>query len=150
MAGKFVDVTLRLIDKMSGPLNTIGGKLAKCNQQWTRAGKQIEKTGKSISAVGSSMTKSITVPILGAGTACVKLASDFEAGMSKVQSIAGLTGSEMDKLSQKAKEMGAKTKFSAKEATQAYEYMAMAGWKAKDMMDGIEGVMYLAGATGED
>ena len=150
MAGKFVDVTLRLIDKMSAPLNAIGGKLAKSNQQWTRAGKQIEKTGKSISAVGSSMTKSITVPVLGAGTACVKLASDFEAGMSKVQSIAGITGSEMDKLSQKAKEMGAKTKFSAKEATQAYEYMAMAGWKAKDMMDGIEGVMYLAGATGED
>lgn len=150
MAGKVVDVTLRLIDKMSSPLNALGGNLAKSANQWTKAGKQIQNAGKSISAVGSSMTKTFTVPIASAGVACVKLASDFEAGMSKVQSISGATGKELDALSQKAKEMGAKTKFSATEATEAYQYMAMAGWKAGDMMDGIEGIMYLAGATGED
>ena len=46
--------------------------------------------------------------------------------------------------------MGAKTKFSATESADAFSYMAMAGWKTADMLDGIEGIMYLAGASGED
>ena len=46
--------------------------------------------------------------------------------------------------------MGAKTKFSATEAADAMNYMAMAGWKTEDMLSGIEGVMYLAAASGED
>ena len=150
MAGKFVDVTLRLIDKMSGPLNAAGAKLKDSANQWTRAGKQIQKVGKSISAVGGSLTKTLTVPIVGAGAATIKVASDFEKGMSTVQSICGATGGELDDLAQKAKEMGTKTKFSATEATEAFKYMGMAGWNSSQMMSGIEGVMYLAGATGED
>lgn len=150
MAGKFVDVTLRLIDKMSSPLNTVGSNLAKSSNQINRAGREIQKAGKNIAKVGSNMTKAFTVPIAGAGVACVKLASDFEAGMSKVQSIAGATGEDMEKLAEKAKEMGAKTKFSATESTEAFSYMAMAGWETADMLAGIEGIMYLAGATGED
>lgn len=150
MAGKFVDVTLRLIDKMSSPLNAAGAKLKNSADQWTRAGKQIQNAGKSISAVGGSMTKTLTVPIVGAGVAAVKVASDFEKGMSTVQSISGATGKDLETLSQKAKEMGAKTKFSATEATEAFKYMGMAGWNSAQMMSGIEGVMYLAGATGED
>lgn len=150
MAGKIVDVTLRLIDKVTSPLGGVNSKLKDSAQQWTRAGKQIEKTGKAITSVGSSMTRNVTVPIVGAGVASVKLASDFEAGMSKVQSISGATQKEIGALGEKAKEMGAKTKFSATEATEAYQYMAMAGWKAGEMTEGIEGIMYLAGATGED
>lgn len=150
MAGKFVDVTLRLIDKMSSPLNVVGSNLSKSAKQISRAGKEVEKAGKNIAKVGSNMTKCFTVPIAGAGVACLKLASDFETGMSKVKSIAGATSEQMDMLSEKAKEMGAKTKYSATEATEAFSYMAMAGWNTEAMMAGIEGVMYLAGATGED
>ena len=150
MAGKFVDVTLRLIDKMTSPLNSAGQALSRQAQQIKRAGKEIQKAGKQISAVGGGMTKNFTIPIAGAGVAAIKLASDFESGMSKVSSISGATGGELDKLSKKAKEMGAKTKFSATEATDAYQYMAMAGWKTKDMLNGIEPVMKLAGASGEE
>ena len=104
MAGKVVDVTLRLVDQLSSPLNAIGGKLAQSANQWTKAGKQIQNAGKSISAVGSSLTKSLTVPIATAGTACVKLASDFEAGMSSVKSICGtVADDELPALAQKAK-----------------------------------------------
>lgn len=150
MAGKFVDITLRLKDQFSGGLKSIEGKLESSAKTFQRKGREIQKAGQSISAVGGTLTKSLTVPIIGAAGATVKLASDFEAGMSKVQSISGATGGELDKLSAKAKEMGAKTKFSATEATEAYQYMAMAGWKTGDMLDGIEGIMYLAGATGQD
>ena len=150
MSGKHVDVTLRLIDKITGPLKNAEDKLTRTANQWTKAGRQIQNAGKNISNVGSSLTKSITVPVAGAGIACLKVASDFEKGMSTVQSICGASGKELQNLSDKAKEMGAKTKFSATEATDAFKYMAMAGWNTQEMMDGIEGVMYLAGATGED
>lgn len=170
-----MDVTLRLIDKMTSPLNSAGQALARQAKQITRAGKEIQSAGKSISNVGSKLTKSVTVPIAGIGVAAVKTAADFEAGMSKVASISGDTGnatkkvialademglsyqknadgsaSAMDILSAKALQMGAKTKFSATEAADAFSYMAMAGWETQQMMEGIEGIMYLAGATGED
>ena len=96
------------------------------------------------------MAAKITAPIAAAGVGAVKLAADFEKGMSNVQSISGASGKQLDKLSAKAKEMGAKTKFSAKEATEAYQYMAMAGWKTGSMLDGIEPIMKLAGAANED
>ena len=62
----------------------------------------------------------------------------------------GATGSELEALTNKAKEMGASTKFSATESANAFEYMAMAGWKTEDMLNGIEGIMNLAAASGED
>lgn len=80
----------------------------------------------------------------------VKVGSDFEAAMSRVSAISGATGDDLQKLTEKAKEMGAKTKFSATESAQAFEYMAMAGWKTDDMLNGIEGIMNLAAASGED
>ena len=148
--GKIVDVTLRLVDKMSSPLRIAGTYLQDNARQWIKAGKQIERSGKAIAGVGTNLTKTVTAPIAGIGVASVKLAADFEKGMSTVQSISGATGEELEKLSNIAKEMGLKTKYSASESTEAFKYMAMAGWKAKEMAEGIEGIMYLAGATGED
>lgn len=75
---------------------------------------------------------------------------DFEAAMSQVSAVSGATGSDLDKLNEKAKEMGATTKFTATEAAEGFNYMAMAGWKTQDMLDGIEGIMSLAAASGED
>ena len=56
----------------------------------------------------------------------------------------------MNSLKEKAREMGAQTKFSATEAGEAMSYMAMAGWKTEEMMSGISGIMNLAAASGED
>ncbi len=80
----------------------------------------------------------------------VKVGSDFESGMSKVQAISGATAEDMKLLTDKAKEMGASTKFSATESSEALQYMAMAGWKTEDMLGGLEGIMNLAAASGED
>ena len=82
--------------------------------------------------------------------AAVKTTADFDEQMSKVSAISGATGEEFDALREKAREMGSITKFSASEAGAAFEYMAMAGWKTGDMLDGIEGIMNLAAASGED
>ena len=70
--------------------------------------------------------------------------------MSEVAAISGATGDDFDSLRAKAREMGSKTKFSATEAAQALQFMSMAGWKTSDMLDGIEGIMNLAAASGED
>lgn len=75
---------------------------------------------------------------------------NFESAMSQVEAISGATADEMEALSAKAKEMGEKTKFSATESAEAFNYMAMAGWKTEDMINGIEGIMNLAAASGED
>ncbi|MGN0252030.1 MAG: phage tail tape measure protein [Oliverpabstia sp.] len=89
----------------------------------------------------------MTGVVTAAGTAAVKTAADFEASMSKVSAVSGATGADLDALSAKAREMGSKTKFSASEAAEAMNYMAMAGWKTEDMLSGIEGVMNLAAAS---
>lgn len=108
--------------------------------------------GSALSSVGGTLTKSVTLPLVGLGTAVTAVASNFETSMSKVAAIAGLdtVGEEFDALSAKAKEMGATTKFSASETADAFTYMAMAGWKTEAMLDGIEGIMNLAAASGED
>ena len=116
----------------------------------TKFGANMQSAGKKLTSAGSTLTKSVTVPIVGLGTAAIKTSSDFESAMSKVSAISGATGTNLNKLNKKAQEMGSKTKFSATEAANAFEYMAMAGWKTEDMLDGIEGVMNLAAASGED
>jgi TP901 family phage tail tape measure protein len=75
---------------------------------------------------------------------------DFESMMSQVKAISGATGQAFDDLTAKAQEMGATTKFTATESAEAFNYMAMAGWKPQQMIDGISGIMSLAAASGED
>lgn len=92
----------------------------------------------------------VTTAVIAGGTASTKVGSSFEAAMSKVSAISGATGDDLNSLTEKAKEMGAKTKFSASESAEALQYMAMAGWDTNDMLDGIEGIMNLAAADGLD
>lgn len=81
---------------------------------------------------------------------CVEIAGDFEEGMSNVEALSGATADEMALLSEKAKEMGATTKYTAQESADAMGYMAMAGWNAQEMLAGMDGVINLAAASGED
>lgn len=107
----------------------------------------IAKTGLTAAAAAIG---AVSAALTTAGGYAIKVGSDFEAGMSQVAAISGATGEELDALTEKAKEMGAKTKFSATESAEAFNYMAMAGWKTEDMLNGIEGIMDLAAASGED
>lgn len=97
---------------------------------------------KAVSVVENGL-KSLTTGAISAGT-------NFESAMSSVASISGATGNDLKELTSKAKQMGATTQFSATEAANAMEYMAMAGWKTKDMVSGIGGIMNLAAASGAD
>lgn len=106
--------------------------------------------GSAFTSVGSSMTKNLTIPIAGAGVAVTGVAAKFESAMSEVQAISGASGDDLQRLTDKAQEMGATAKFSASESAAALKYMAMAGWDTEAMLNGINGVMQLAAASGED
>lgn len=99
----------------------------------------------SVAAIGAA-----TAGVMALGKYAVDVGSEFEAGMSRVSAISGAVGDDLERLADKAKEMGAKTKFSATEASEAMQYMAMAGWKTEDMLAGIDGIMNLAAADGLD
>lgn len=120
-------VTLKAVDLATSPVRRVYGLLKS----------PLVAAGVTISA--------------GAGIAStINTYADFEAAMSQVKAISGATGEEFTQLTDKAKQMGAITKFTASESAEAFKYMAQAGWDAKEMMDGIEGLMALAAASGEN
>ena len=127
LTSKAWKVTLKAVDLVTSPVRRVFGLLQS----------PLVAAGVTISA--------------GAGIAdTVKTYADFEAAMSEVKAISGATSEEFAQLTEKANQMGAVTKFTASESAEAFKYMAQAGWDAKEMMDGIEGLMSLAAASGED
>ena len=118
-------------------------------QKIATAGENLKSAGDKVSSAGEKLLPA-SAAVTALGVAAVKTAADFDSSMSQVAAVSGATGEDFDKLRAKAREMGAKTKFSASEAADAMNYMAMAGWKTSDMLDGIEGIMNLAAASGED
>ena len=119
-------------------------------QQVVALGNKMKTLGTKIAGVGRSLTTHLSMPLTLVGAMAGRTTADFDSSMSKVQAISGATGAEFEKLRSKAREMAASTKFSATESADALGYMAMAGWKTADMLDGLEGIMYLAAASGED
>lgn len=119
-------------------------------QQLKAVGAQMQEVGKKVASVGQDMTTKLTVPIAAGFGVVLKTTADFDSQMSKVQAISTATSEDMEQLSAKAREMGSTSKFSATEAGEAMEYMAMAGWKTEDMLNGVSGIMNLAAASGEE
>lgn len=110
---------------------------------------RFKDTGQVMSSAGGSLMK-LSAPLIAFNGYALKATMNFESGMAEVQSISGATAKDLEKLKEKAKEMGVETKFSASQSAEAMKYMAMAGWKTTDMINGISGVMDLAAASGED
>ena len=135
------------LTEMEAELKNVNAEIARA--PFDEYAAKAEKVGGTLTSVGQKLLP-LSTSIAGLGVAAVKTTADFDSEMSKVSAISGATGTDLDKLRGKAREMGAKTKFSASEAAQGMQYMAMAGWKTQDMMDGLEGIMNLAAASGED
>lgn len=133
-----------------------------CAKSIDEFGNEVKEAGDDLNVFGDVVKGSLATDAIEAGlkTLCngikqaaeyaIDVGSSFEAGMSKVAAISGATGAELEKLTAKAKEMGATTMFSATESADALSYMAMAGWKADQMIEGLPAVMNLAAASGED
>lgn len=126
LTSKTWKVTMKAVDLVTSPVKRVFGLLKS----------PLVAAGVTISA--------------GAGIAStINTYADFEAAMSSVKAISGATANEFAALTEKAKQMGAVTKFTASESAEAFTYMAQAGWNAKDMIEGIDGLMSLSAASGE-
>jgi TP901 family phage tail tape measure protein len=110
---------------------------------------RISALGETISTVGATMTKGLTLPLLGAGAAAMKVGNDFEAQMSRVQAISGSTGAEFKKLNDLALKLGADTSFSAGEAAEGMENLASAGFSVNEIVSAMPGMLDLAASSGE-
>ena len=149
-------VLLEAKDKISPILSTIKGGLTSFGRKtWSVTMKAVDLATAPIRGVINLLKN----PILQVGAVLgisvglkdtIDTYKDFEAAMSQVKAVSGATGSEFDKLTAKAEEMGATTKFTATQSAEAFNYMAMAGWDSQQMLDGIEGILNLAAASGED
>lgn len=115
----------------------------------SEVGGKLQDVGGKIEAVGNKMMP-VSAAAAGLTAGIIKTTADFDASMSKVAAVSGAAGEDFDKLREKAREMGATTKFTASDAADAMNYMAMAGWKTEDMLNGVSGIMNLAAASGEE
>ncbi|UNB47670.1 phage tail tape measure protein [Staphylococcus coagulans] len=138
---------MKRLETQQRALNTTMGKIGSKFSQW---GPKLQDIGKKMQAVGKSMTLHVTAPVVAGFGLAAKKSIDFDDSMRKVKATSGATSGEFQQLRDKALEMGAKTKFSASQSAEALNYMALAGWDTKDMLNGIDGVMQLAAASGED
>lgn len=149
-------IYLEAKENISPVLDTIGGGVK------SLAGKTWSFTLKALdfaTAPVRTLLNLLKNPLLQAGaffgvslglTDTINTQKDFEAAVSQVQAVSGADSDELDQLTKKAEEMGATTKFTATDSAEAFNYMAMAGWKTEDMLDGISGIMQLAAAANED
>lgn len=153
------------LDKTGQYLDEAAHSADGCARSIDQYGKEVKQAGDSSEQFGSVSKEAVNqlaAALAAAGVAkSVKEIADalmasvdafavFQAQMSAVRAISGASGEEMDTLAEKAKLMGSTTAFTAAEAGQALEYMAMAGWKTDDMLGGLEGVINLAAASGEN
>ena len=149
-------IYLEAKENISPVLDTIGGGIK------SLAGKTWSFTLKALDFATTPVRTLLNLlknPLLQAGaffgvslglTDTINTQKDFEAAMSQVQAVSGADSDELEQLTKKAEEMGATTKFTATDSAEAFNYMAMAGWKTEDMLDGISGIMKLAAAANED
>ena len=111
--------------------------------------KKCSSIAKGLAVTGAAMTATVTRSVVNVAKSIYDSGTNFHAQMSKVGAIANASADDLETLTQKALEMGSTTSFTSKEAGEAMEYMAMAGWKTQDMLDGIKSIMDLAAASGE-
>lgn len=145
-----VDAILRLTDNFTPTLVKAQDGLTKYSRQAQRVSKDLYKIGNNITQMGTSLNVGVTIPILGMGAASLKATMDFDKSMSKAQALSGATGEQLIRLKDKATELGATTAFSSSQVSEAMQYMALAGWKTNDILEGTAGILAAASASGEE
>ncbi|MFD4343401.1 phage tail tape measure protein [Streptomyces coelicoflavus] len=118
-----------------------------------RVGGAATRLGKQGAGVGAAMAAGLavgTVAVGGIGFAALSASGQFEKSMNQVRAVSGATGKDFQDLRNQAKELGATTKFTASEAADGMGFLAMAGFKAHDILNAMPGVLSLASAGNLD
>lgn len=145
-------------------VENLGSELKQAEKPAQDFGNELEESSKKIQKATDGFTvlkgviANLATQVISRATDAIKefsrqvveVGSNFDSSMAKVSAVSGATGKELEQLTEKAKALGKSTKFSASEAADAFNYMAMAGWKTEDMLNGIDGILNLAAASGSD
>ena len=141
--------------KFKSALKDAQSSLSDFTNKSNSTGTRFEALGSTLKTVGSNMSKYVTLPLAGIGTASVATAATFEKSMSQVAATMGMTAEEINngsesykKLEQAALDMGATTQFSASEASEALNYLALAGYDVEKSVSTLPTVLNLAAAGG--
>lgn len=145
MAVGYLDIDT---SKFSAGLKTAQSQLSSFSDNSLSASQKFTSMGNGLKTIGSTLTKTVTLPLVGVGTAAVATAANFEKSMDNVAALSGATGKDLEDLTNLAKQMGETTQFSASEAADALGYMALAGWDTQESMNGLPGVLNLAASSG--
>jgi len=121
----------------------IGSTLSGIEKQCNEIASDFTKTGAVLSA-------SVTAPIVAFGKEVYQVGSEFQAQMSRVQSISEATDEQLADLTQTAKDLGASSSFSASQAAEGMEFLASAGFKVEEIIAAMPGMLDLAASSGED
>lgn len=145
------------LSSMEQDLKNVNKEIETQSSSWYKLGQALEPIGnkmqdigKGMESVGKDLTKTVTLPIAGIGVAAIKIGMDFEESMSKVKAMSGATGEEMVLLEQAARDAGASTSKSAKDAADALGFMALAGWDSATSMEALMPVLRLSEAGNID
>lgn len=133
-----------------GQLKSVDSAQRSFGEKMAAAGKTVKEFGQGMTSVGKELSMKVTAPLMAVGGVAAKIGMDFKAGLSEVQAISGATAEDLATLEERSRELGASTKFSAKQVTEGFKYMSLAGWDVQQSLDGIDGVLNLAAASGED
>lgn len=133
----------RGVDSAISDMNRLNGGFGTTSQG-------LQTIGGMFSKAGAALTAGFTAPVVGFAAASVKAGTDFDASMSQVSAVSKATGEDLQTIRDRAIEMGEKTRYSAKEVSDAMYYMGLAGWDAQQIYAGIPGVLALGAASGED
>ena len=162
MAGKslgqvFVEVaadTRAFRDQLSAGIQGVTGELSSSLAGITsledRIASGMREAGQSTVNVGKSLSRNVTAPLVGVATAALMTGMRFDDQMAKVQAISGATGDDLARLRAQAQEMGSTTRFSASEAAQGMEYLALAGFDTTEIMSAMPDLLSLAAASAMD
>lgn len=134
--------------KFKNALKDAQSQLSSFSDKSLSAGEKFTNLGSGLKSIGSTLSTSVTLPLVGIGTAAVATAATFEKSMDNVAALSGATGKDLEDLTNLAKKMGETTQFSASEAADALGYMALAGWDTNQSMNGLPGILDLAASSG--
>lgn len=149
--------TERELSEITAELKKQEAELAQSQTSWDKfretvqeASEKLKSVGEKMTTIGKNLTTKVTTPLAALGAGIVKVGMDFDSQMSKVAAVSGATGQEFDSLREKAKELGATTKFTSSQVAEGMEYLALAGYNTNQILASTDGLLNLAAAASMD
>jgi TP901 family phage tail tape measure protein len=139
-----------LVVSIVGDIGQLKKAFAEVGNEVNQLGGKLQSAGKQMASAGKTMSMAVTAPLVGMAALSYKTAVDFDDSMRKVMAVSGATGEEFEQLRSLARELGSTTAFSASEAAEGMQYLAMAGFNVNEILAATDDMLNLASAGAID